>query len=146
MTTKHTPTLALGAEHEGPSVRSIQIIDPVSLALVAHVYGATTPLNDQYEGLSRMHANARVLGAAPKLLAALVALEEAARQVMSGEMAASSIMIERMAAQDAIQEATVGKCCVPSAEEEALLAAGDCTPEELWGGRRPTCPKCIDRG
>lgn len=36
-------------------------------------------------------------------------------------------------------------CCVPTAEEEVLLAAGDCTPEELWGGRRPTCPKCIGR-
>lgn len=34
-------------------------------------------------------------------------------------------------------------CCVPTVEEKALLAAGDCTPEELWGGPRPTCPKCI---
>lgn len=35
-------------------------------------------------------------------------------------------------------------CCTPTAEEKALLAAGDYTPEELWGGSRPTCPKCID--
>ncbi len=34
-------------------------------------------------------------------------------------------------------------CCTPTDEERALLAAGDCTPEELWGGPRPTCPKCI---
>lgn len=34
-------------------------------------------------------------------------------------------------------------CCVPTAEEEALLNAGEYTPEELWGGRRPTCPKCF---
>lgn len=37
-----------------------------------------------------------------KVVAALTALEEAARQVMSGEMATSSIQIERMAAQDAL--------------------------------------------
>ncbi|MDD1966133.1 septum formation initiator family protein [Pseudomonas putida] len=36
------------------------------------------------------------------------------------------------------------QCCTPTAEEKASLAAGDCTPEELWGGSRPTCPKCID--
>ncbi|MEE5046272.1 hypothetical protein V2J81_23220 [Pseudomonas alliivorans] len=35
------------------------------------------------------------------------------------------------------------ECCTPTDEERALLAAGDCTPEELWGGPRPTCPKCI---
>ncbi|MEE5138719.1 hypothetical protein V2J83_24780 [Pseudomonas alliivorans] len=34
-------------------------------------------------------------------------------------------------------------CCTPTDEERALLAAGDCTPEELWGGPHPTCPKCI---
>lgn len=34
-------------------------------------------------------------------------------------------------------------CCKPTAEENALLKAGDYTPEELWGGPRPTCPKCI---
>lgn len=36
------------------------------------------------------------------------------------------------------------QCCMPTDEEKALLAAGDYTPEELWGGSRPTCPKCID--
>lgn len=35
------------------------------------------------------------------------------------------------------------KCCEPTADEEVLLATGEYTPEELWGGRRPTCPKCI---
>lgn len=48
----------------------------------------------------------KLLLAAPVLLAALTALEEAARQVMSGEMAASSIQIERMTAQDAIKLAS----------------------------------------
>lgn len=37
------------------------------------------------------------------------------------------------------------KCCEPSAEELEALQAGDCTPEELWGGSKPTCPKCIKR-
>lgn len=35
------------------------------------------------------------------------------------------------------------KCCVPTADEEVLLATGEYTPEELWGGPRPTCPKCF---
>lgn len=38
----------------------------------------------------------------------------------------------------------VPKCCVPTLEEEALLANGDCQPEELWGGKRPTCHKCLN--
>ncbi|MEE4662822.1 hypothetical protein V2L09_02670 [Pseudomonas alliivorans] len=34
-------------------------------------------------------------------------------------------------------------CCTPTAEENALLAAGDYRPEELWGvGGKPSCPKC----
>lgn len=40
-----------------------------------------------------------------------------------------------------LQHAAV--CCAPTAEEEALLATGEYTFEELWGGREPTCPKCI---
>lgn len=40
-------------------------------------------------------------------------------------------------------KARLAKCCVPTAVEEALLAAGEYTPEELWGGREPSCPKCI---
>lgn len=36
-------------------------------------------------------------------------------------------------------------CCEPTAEELQLLADGDCTPEELWGGPRPTCPECIGK-
>lgn len=35
-------------------------------------------------------------------------------------------------------------CCVPSSEDLALIQAGDYCAEELWGGPRPTCPKCID--
>lgn len=37
------------------------------------------------------------------------------------------------------------QCCIPTDEERALLAAGEYTPEELWGGPRPTCPKCIGK-
>lgn len=36
-------------------------------------------------------------------------------------------------------------CCEPTAEERQLLTDGDCTPEELWGGPRPTCPECIGK-
>lgn len=36
-------------------------------------------------------------------------------------------------------------CCEPTQEEEALLAAGDYTPEELLGGSKPTCPKCSQK-
>lgn len=137
---KHTPTLAIGAEHEGPSVRSLQIIDPVSLAVVAHVYGATTPLNDQYEGLSRMRSNAQLFAAAPKLLAALEGMVGAC--ALGGAYLASC----RRDAELAIAQAKgehAKKCCKPTADEEVLLATGEYTPEELWGGRRPTCPKCI---
>lgn len=35
------------------------------------------------------------------------------------------------------------KCCEPTEEELALIQSGDYRPEELWGGTRPTCPKCI---
>lgn len=35
------------------------------------------------------------------------------------------------------------KCCEITDEEQALLDAGEYTPEELWGGSLPTCPKCI---
>ena len=40
---------------------------------------------------------------------------------------------------------TPPKCCEPTAEEQALLAAGDYRPEELWGGSRPACPKRINK-
>lgn len=50
---------------------------------------------------------------------------------------AKAAILEREAA------AKVNLCCVPTAEEEALLASGEFCAEELWGGRRPTCPKCI---
>ena len=49
--------------------------------------------------------DARLIAAAPELLEALEELEEAARQVMAGEMEASSIMIERMKARAAIAKA-----------------------------------------
>lgn len=45
-----------------------------------------------------------------------------------------------------LEAAIVPKCCVPTPEEEALLASGDYRPEELWGGSRPTCPNCIGTG
>lgn len=36
------------------------------------------------------------------------------------------------------------KCCEISAEDKALLQAGDYTPEELFGvGGKPSCPKCV---
>jgi len=35
------------------------------------------------------------------------------------------------------------ECCTVSAEDRALLEAGDYTPEELFGiGGKPSCPKC----
>lgn len=34
-------------------------------------------------------------------------------------------------------------CCTPTAAEIELLSSGDFCAEELWGGHRPTCPKCI---
>lgn len=35
------------------------------------------------------------------------------------------------------------ECCTVSAEDRALLDAGDYTPEELFGiGGKPSCPKC----
>lgn len=37
------------------------------------------------------------------------------------------------------------KCCVPTAQEEALLAQGEYRPEELWGSSEPSCPKCWKR-
>lgn len=53
-------------------------------------------------------ANADMLAAAPAMFSALKELEEAARQVMAGEMAPSSIQIERMKAQDAMAKALGG--------------------------------------
>lgn len=47
------------------------------------------------------------------------------------------------ATADALSKPAGSECCTPTDEERALLAAGDCTPEELWGGPHPTCPKCI---
>ncbi|ATW62284.1 hypothetical protein Psp6_00031 [Pseudomonas phage Psp6] len=35
-------------------------------------------------------------------------------------------------------------CCEPTAEELAVLRNGDYRPEELWGGSKPTCPKCCN--
>lgn len=36
-------------------------------------------------------------------------------------------------------------CCRPTPEELKLLASGEYRAEELWGGDRPTCPKCIGK-
>lgn len=88
MTTKHTPG---PWEVEGVEIRASNEHPSESLCVM------TPGFNE---------ADAVLMASAPKLLAALVALEEAARQVMSGEMAVSSIQIERMAAQDVIAEAT----------------------------------------
>lgn len=40
-------------------------------------------------------------------------------------------------------EAQVAQCCEPTAKELEALNSGAFTPEELWGGSRPTCPKCV---
>ncbi len=43
----------------------------------------------------------------------------------------------------ALKPADTAKCCTVSAEDRALLEAGDYTPEELFGvGGKPSCPKC----
>lgn len=36
-------------------------------------------------------------------------------------------------------------CCNPTAAELELLRNGDFCAEELWGGSRPTCPKCVGK-
>lgn len=46
----------------------------------------------------------------------------------------------------ALAATTGAQCCRPTADEEVLLATGEYTPEELWGGPRPTCPKCLKSG
>jgi hypothetical protein len=45
----------------------------------------------------------------------------------------------------ALWKAAVEECCAPTAEDLKLLAEGSYTPEELWGGSRPTCPKCFGK-
>ena len=57
--------------------------------------------------------------------------------------AAIADLIKLVEALSASAEPSAPKCCTPTDEEEALLASGDYRPEELWGGGRPTCPKCI---
>lgn len=45
--------------------------------------------------------------------------------------------------QAALKLAEAARCCTVSAEDRALLEAGDYTPEELFGvGGKPSCPKC----
>ena len=36
-------------------------------------------------------------------------------------------------------------CCEPTSEELKLLAEGSYSPEELWGGSEPSCPKCFNK-
>jgi hypothetical protein len=51
--------------------------------------------------------------------------------------------IGRYAAQLRAKPEGEQPCCAPSVQELKLLAAGDFTPEELWGvGGKPSCPKC----
>jgi hypothetical protein len=40
-------------------------------------------------------------------------------------------------------EPAPAQCCKPTEAELKLLNDGDYTPEELWGGREPSCPKCF---
>lgn len=51
---------------------------------------------------------------------------------------------EWLSAVDAVlKPAEAPPCCTVSAEDRALLEAGDYTPEELFGvGGKPSCPKC----
>lgn len=37
------------------------------------------------------------------------------------------------------------ECCKPTEAELKLIADGEYRAEELWGGSRPTCPKCIGK-
>lgn len=39
----------------------------------------------------------------------------------------------------------VKSCCEITEEERKLLLDGHYTPEELWGGPKPTCPKCCGK-
>lgn len=55
---------------------------------------------------SEQIANARLIAAAPDLLLGLIALEEAARQAMAGEMALDSLAVERYKSREIIAEAT----------------------------------------
>ncbi|WP_278939834.1 DUF4406 domain-containing protein [Pseudomonas helleri] len=50
---------------------------------------------------------------------------------------------ERETTEPTQAEQLAPTCCQKSAEEEALLKAGDYTPEELFGvGGKPSCPDC----
>ncbi|MCQ9423426.1 hypothetical protein NRB16_07815 [Pseudomonas sp. LJDD11] len=52
---------------------------------------------------------------------------------------AEALQVRRRAIDAALPK---GKCCVATPEEQALLASGEYTPEELWGGSSPSCPEC----
>lgn len=55
----------------------------------------------------------------------------------------STEVIRDIAAKALLKAADAAKCCAVSAEDRALLQAGDYTPEELFGvGGKPSCPKC----
>jgi hypothetical protein len=70
-----------------------------------------------------------------KISARCVAYIEAEREIPE-----PSVEVCQMIASAALKPA---ECCTVSAEEQALLDAGDYTPEELFGiGGKPSCPKC----
>lgn len=65
------------------------------------------------------------------------------RQLAPKHKPSLALLARIEAALSANAEPTAPKCCEPTAEEEALLAACEYQPEELWGAPRPTCPRCI---
>lgn len=100
-------------------------------------------------------ANARLIAQAPTMLSDLT---DAAAQLRKYEtlhrakgtpdsLEKAEVNAALAARFEATIAAAVGspstQCCEPTAEEEALLASGEYRPEELWGGPRPTCPKCF---
>lgn len=66
-----------------------------------------------------------------------------ARRALKGWAKSGPVIDQIDAALSASAEPSARGCCVPSVEEKALLATGEYTPQELWGGSRPTCPKCF---
>lgn len=68
---------------------------------------------------------------------------ECINQIRSETVSGTPYSIQLLA-DEFLANQSAPTCCTPSAEDLASLAAGDYCAEELWGGPRPTCPKCID--